>query len=90
MHILCTGAAGVIGRKLTARLRKDGALGSHAISRLTLTDIVAPQEPADGGADIIIAAADLAKPGAAAQAIVGRAPADRRPGGAGAGGTLLR
>jgi nucleoside-diphosphate-sugar epimerase len=27
MHILCTGAAGMIGRKLTARIVKDGALG---------------------------------------------------------------
>jgi nucleoside-diphosphate-sugar epimerase len=72
MHILCTGAAGMIGRKLTARLRKDGALGGRAISRLTLTDIVAPQEPAAGGADIVTAAVDLAKPGAAAQMIAGR------------------
>ena len=90
MHILSIGSAGMIGRQLTARLRKDGALGSRAISRLTLTDIAAPQEPAGGGADIVTAAVDLAKPGTAAQAIVGRAQADRRPGQAGAGGTLLK
>jgi nucleoside-diphosphate-sugar epimerase len=32
MHILCTGAAGMIGRKLTARLHKDGVLGGLAIT----------------------------------------------------------
>jgi hypothetical protein len=30
MHILCTGAAGMVGRKLMARLRKDGGLGGRA------------------------------------------------------------
>jgi D-erythronate 2-dehydrogenase len=49
MHILCTGAAGMIGRKLTARLAKDGALGGRAISCLTLTDIAAPDAPAASG-----------------------------------------
>ena len=32
MHILITGAAGMIGRKLTARLVKDGALNGSAQS----------------------------------------------------------
>jgi hypothetical protein len=32
MHILCTGAAGVIGRKLTAGLHRDGVLGGLAIT----------------------------------------------------------
>jgi D-erythronate 2-dehydrogenase len=59
MHVLCTGAAGMIGRKLTARLSKDGAVGGRAISCLTLTDIVAPPQPALGGAEIITTAADL-------------------------------
>jgi D-erythronate 2-dehydrogenase len=72
MHVLCTGAAGMIGRKLTARLRKDGALAGRAISRLTLTDIVAPPPPAGGGAEFVTAAADLSVPGAAARAIAGR------------------
>jgi hypothetical protein len=40
-------------------LCKDGALGGRAISRPTLTDIVAPQEPADGRAGMVTAA-DLA------------------------------
>jgi len=72
MHVLCTGAAGMIGRKLTARLRNDGALAGRAISRLTLTDIGAPPAPAGGGADFVTAAVDLSMPGAATRAIAGR------------------
>jgi D-erythronate 2-dehydrogenase len=72
MHILCTGAAGMIGRKLTARLMSDRALGGRAISCLTLADIVAPHKPAGEGVEIITAAVDLAKPSAAEQMIAGR------------------
>jgi nucleoside-diphosphate-sugar epimerase len=72
MHILCTGAAGMIGRKLTARLMQDGALDGRAISCLTLMDIVAPEQPAGGAAEIITAPVDLAAPGVAEQAIAGR------------------
>ncbi len=42
MHILITGAAGMIGRKITERLLKDGRLGEHEITKLTLHDIVEP------------------------------------------------
>ena len=46
MHILITGAAGMIGRKLTERLVVDRALDSKPIEKLTLIDIVAPPRPA--------------------------------------------
>ena len=39
MHILILGAAGMVGRKLTERLLRDGRLGSRDITRLTLQDI---------------------------------------------------
>ena len=45
MHILMTGAAGMIGRKLTARLVKDGKLNGKPIDRLTLIDVVPPEKP---------------------------------------------
>ena len=45
MHILVTGAAGMIGRKLTERLAKDGALHGRAIEKLTLADVVAARPP---------------------------------------------
>lgn len=43
MRILITGAAGMIGRKLTARLLADGALGGRPIRQLILHDIVPPE-----------------------------------------------
>ena len=46
MHVLILGAAGMIGRKLTARLVADGHVGGRAIERLTLADVVAPEQPA--------------------------------------------
>ena len=42
VHILITGAAGMIGRKLTERLAKDGGLNGQPIDRLTLLDVVTP------------------------------------------------
>jgi nucleoside-diphosphate-sugar epimerase len=62
----------MIGRKLAARLARDGALGGRAISCLTLTDIAAPDAPAGGGVEFVTTAVDLAMPGAAEQAIAGR------------------
>ena len=43
MHILILGAAGMIGRKLTERLSRDGRLGKGEIARMTLHDVVTPQ-----------------------------------------------
>src|SRR5262245_39168599 len=41
MHILITGAAGMIGRKLTERLLNDGRVAGKEITKLTLHDVVA-------------------------------------------------
>src|SRR4030088_2949943 len=72
MHILITGAAGMIGRKLTARLVKDGGLNGRAIESLTLIDVVAPERPAGFSGIVNLAAADLSAPGAAQDAVRGR------------------
>ena len=69
MHILITGAAGMIGRKLTARLVIDRALGGQPIEKLTLIDIVAPTRPAGFSDHVKTRAADLATPGVAEKAI---------------------
>lgn len=72
MHILITGAAGMIGRKLTARLIKDSELNGRAIEKLTLTDIGTPPQP-DGFAGAVQAfAADIGDPATAVQAVAGR------------------
>ena len=69
MHILITGAAGMIGRKLTARLVKDGELDGQTIDNLTLIDMVAPDRPAGFTGKVEIVTGDLAAPGAAEKAI---------------------
>ena len=69
MHILITGAAGMIGHKLTERLVVDRALGGAPIDKLTLIDIVAPARPAGFSDHIKTRAADLNEPGVAAKAV---------------------
>ncbi len=69
MHVLITGAAGMIGRKLTERLVTDRALGGQPIDKLTLIDIVAPARPAGFSDHIKTRAADLNEPGVAAKAV---------------------
>ena len=72
MHILVTGAAGMIGRKLTARLVRDGQLNGQKIDRLTLIDVVAPEKPSGFTGTLDLSASDLSSPGAAAKAVAGR------------------
>jgi nucleoside-diphosphate-sugar epimerase len=47
MHVLVTGATGMIGRKLVERLRRDGRLAGKPIEKMTLVDI-APFSPPRG------------------------------------------
>ena len=71
MHILITGAAGMIGTKLCARLGADGALNGQAIARLTLFDLAEAPRPAFATVPPIIAVetGDLAAPGVASRLI---------------------
>ena len=69
MHILITGAAGMIGRKLTERLVTDRALNGQPVDKLTLLDIVAPTRPAGFSDHVKARAGDLAEPGVAEKAI---------------------
>jgi nucleoside-diphosphate-sugar epimerase len=72
MHVLVTGAAGMIGRKLAARLASDGGLGGQPIERLTLTDILAPQPPDGFAGHVETIAADLPAPGIAESLVTAR------------------
>ena len=71
MHILVIGAAGMVGRKLTAALIKAGRIGGRPVERLTLADVVRPEMPAFGGA-VETVAADLSGAGTAAKLVAGR------------------
>src|SRR5580704_16787842 len=64
MHILVTGAAGMIGRKFAERLARDGSLAGKRIDKMTLTDVVAPRL-SDSTAEIGVRADDVAAPGVA-------------------------
>ncbi|MGH6726658.1 MAG: D-erythronate dehydrogenase [Pseudolabrys sp.] len=72
MHVLITGAAGMIGRKLTERLVIDRALGDRAIEKLTLLDVLAPARPTGFSDHVKTRAADLAAAGIAEKAIAER------------------
>lgn len=72
MHVTVVGAAGMIGRKLVARLVADGRLGATEVSRLSLVDVVAPEPPEGWSGESTCVAADLAAPGAAETLVVDR------------------
>ena len=72
MHVLILGAAGMVGRKLTERLLRDGRLGNKDITRLTLQDVVEPAKPANAKIPVKVVASDFADAGAAAPLIAER------------------
>jgi nucleoside-diphosphate-sugar epimerase len=72
MHILITGASGMIGRKLTARLVTEKALAAKPITRLTLLDVSPPPRPKNFAGAIETMGADIADPATARAAMAGR------------------
>ena len=72
MHILILGAAGMVGRKLTEKLVRDGRLGNKEISRMTLQDVVAPAKPAGAALPISLVTSDFADPATAAPLLTHR------------------
>ncbi|WP_439496430.1 D-erythronate dehydrogenase [Bosea sp. (in: a-proteobacteria)] len=67
MHVLVTGAAGMVGRKLVERLARDGSCAGRPISRLTLTDIVAPAKPSGFAGPVATRTEDFADAATAAE-----------------------
>jgi nucleoside-diphosphate-sugar epimerase len=72
LHILVLGAAGMVGRKLTARLLRDGRLGDREISRLTLQDVVAAGKPAETSIPVDIITSDFSDPATAPTLVAAR------------------
>ena len=73
MHVLITGAAGMIGRKLTGALVKAGGLADGPLEALTLVDVVAPAAPEGFSGALDSRACDIAAPGEA-EALIARRP----------------
>src|SRR3974377_1972829 len=72
MHIFITGAAGMLGRKLTVRLVADGALNNRPIDKLTLLDVPVPGKPAKFSGAVEAVAGDIADPAALRKLIATR------------------
>ena len=72
MHIAIIGAAGMIGRKLTGRLVKDGTLSDQSISKLTLCDVIAPETPAGFSGTVVSSQSDLSMIGEAEKLVAAR------------------
>jgi nucleoside-diphosphate-sugar epimerase len=72
VHILITGAAGMIGRKLTDRLLAEGGLNEQPIERLTLLDVDAAPKPERAKPALDIVTTDLSNSGAAEKIIAQR------------------
>src|SRR5919107_3367023 len=71
MQILILGAAGMVGRKLTERLVKEGRLGGDAITRLVLHDVVEPERPQTSFA-VDTLTSDFSIPGEAEKLVASR------------------
>ena len=72
MKVLIIGAAGMIGRKLTARLVRDGKLAGKAITHAHLVDVIAPQTPANAPFPVSLDAFDIAASYVAAKLVAPR------------------
>jgi D-erythronate 2-dehydrogenase len=72
LHILVLGAAGMVGRKLSERLLRDGRLGKADITAMTLQDVVAPAQPAKAGFPVNTVTCDFAVAGAAEKLVADR------------------
>jgi nucleoside-diphosphate-sugar epimerase len=72
LHILVLGAAGMVGRKLTDRLLRDGRLGNREITKMTLQDVVAAARPAKASFPIDIVTSDFSDPATAPTLIAAR------------------
>jgi nucleoside-diphosphate-sugar epimerase len=59
MHILITGAAGMVGRKLSERILRDGRIGERRVRKLTLHDVVAPETQPTKATTILPIAGDI-------------------------------
>ncbi|MBV8459123.1 MAG: SDR family oxidoreductase [Acetobacteraceae bacterium] len=72
MHVLIIGAAGMVGRKLTERLAKEGRLGKDAIARMTLHDVIEPATPKAVSFAVETLASDFSARGEAEKLVAGR------------------
>jgi nucleoside-diphosphate-sugar epimerase len=72
MKVLVTGGAGMLGRKFCERLAKDGVLAGQRVTRLLMSDVIAPSRLADAPFDVESSAGDLSEPHIAERLVADR------------------
>ena len=72
MNILIVGAAGMVGRKLTERLAREGHLGGKTIASVLLHDVIAPNALANAPFASTCVASDLSTPGEAEKLVASK------------------
>jgi nucleoside-diphosphate-sugar epimerase len=69
MRVTILGGGGFLGRKLAARLARDGALGGRTVTSLTLFDLQAPPAPEGTGFPVECLGGDVSDASALARAV---------------------
>jgi nucleoside-diphosphate-sugar epimerase len=72
MHVLIIGAAGMVGRKLTARLVADKGLDGRPVEKMTLVDVIKPDHPDGFSGTVEALEMDVSDPGQAEKLIASR------------------
>jgi len=72
MHVLIIGAAGMVGRRLTAKLLESGMAAGKKITAMTLQDVVTPAYPEGAPFPVVVAKGDVSTPGEAERLIAAR------------------
>ena len=72
MHVLITGAAGMIGRKFAESIAASGRLGDREVDILTLADVIEPDMASNFSGDRRMKSVDLSQPETAALLIADR------------------
>jgi D-erythronate 2-dehydrogenase len=72
VRILIVGGAGMLGRKLAARMASEGSLGGEPISHLALVDVVEPEQGSAAAFAVETVVADLAEHGVAHDLVTDR------------------
>ena len=72
MHVLIIGAAGMIGRKLTEQLAREGKLAGRQITALSLIDVTPPEKPTGFAGTVSLTTLDISAPGVVTAHIAAR------------------
>ena len=73
MHVLIIGAAGMIGRKLSEAITRDGGIDGKPVEQLTLVDVIAPTPPEGFAGTVHASAGDISDP-AVTRALIAQRP----------------